>query len=109
MEIKDKTFRIFDEIWKIKFVEGLKYPNDDADSDTRYTFGITDSVKHIIKINTINEEGKPHTKEVLQHTLAHELVHAFLDSGQYIQSSQDEPMVEWLGRCVISIIKQKIL
>lgn len=105
MEIKDRNFKLFGENWKIKFVEDLKYKEDDEG----YTFGITNSPSHTIKIHLLDNEGKKQPKEVLRQTLAHELIHACLDSGQYIQSSQDEPMVEWLGKCILSIIDQKLL
>lgn len=36
-------------------------------------------------------------------TLIHELIHAILDEGQYHGSSADEPMVEWLARCLKSL------
>lgn len=37
-------------------------------------------------------------------TLLHELIHAILDEGQYSNASNDEPMVEWLARCLKSLM-----
>jgi len=37
-------------------------------------------------------------------TLLHELLHAILDEGQYFAQSEDEPMVEWLARCLKSLM-----
>lgn len=37
-------------------------------------------------------------------TLIHELIHAILDEGQYGNASNDEPMVEWLARCLKSLM-----
>ena len=37
-------------------------------------------------------------------TLLHELIHAILDEGQYHNSSENEPMVEWLARCLKSLM-----
>ena len=42
-------------------------------------------------------------------TLYHEIIHAILLTGQYINSSNDEPLVEWLARCILSLKNQKIL
>ena len=42
-------------------------------------------------------------------TLVHEIIHAVLDTGQYLEESQKEPLVEWLARCIISLLKQDIL
>lgn len=105
MEIKDRNFKLFGESWKIKFVEDLKYKEDEEG----YTFGITNSPSHTIKIHLLDNEGKKHSKEVLRQTLAHEIVHACLDCGLYTSASEDEPMVEWLGKCILSIIDQRIL
>ena len=42
-------------------------------------------------------------------TLVHEIIHAILDTGQYFEESQKEPLVEWIARCIISLLKQDIL
>jgi hypothetical protein len=35
----------------------------------------------------------------------HEIVHAILDEGQYGEISSNEPLVEWLAKCLIQLNK----
>ena len=42
-------------------------------------------------------------------TLCHELIHAILNTGNYYKSSNDEPMVEFLGRGIAELIRQNVL
>lgn len=42
-------------------------------------------------------------------TLVHEIIHTILDTGQYLEESQKESLVEWLARCIVSLLKQDIL
>ena len=44
------------------------------------------------------------SKDDMKLTLLHELIHAVLDEGQYGNVSADEPMVEWLARCIKSLL-----
>lgn len=41
--------------------------------------------------------------------LCHELVHAILNTGSYLKSSSDEPLVEFLGRGIAELIRQNVL
>lgn len=42
-------------------------------------------------------------------SLLHELFHAVLAEGQYLSSTSDEPLVEWLARCTKHLIDQKVI
>lgn len=72
-------------------------------------WGITDHDHKQIVISTKTILGKPRDKEDMERTLYHELIHAILVSGQYLQSNSDEALVEWLARCIYSLKQQKIL
>ena len=56
-----------------------------------------------------DKDGNIIPKEELQLTFLHELMHAILGTGQYNVYSQDEPHVEWLARCIYSLLQQKVL
>lgn len=60
----------------------------------------------IIRISTKNIKGEKLSKDSITTTLFHELVHAILDRGQYFSSSEDEPLVEWLALCILTLKKQ---
>ena len=49
------------------------------------------------------------SKEDIELTLYHEIVHSILGTGNYREYSNDEPLVEWIANCLISLKKQKIL
>lgn len=97
MEYKDRTIDIFGSKWKLKFVDKIDL-EDDSNPD-----GITDANKRLIAVSTNQSDN-----EVMV-TLLHELIHAILDTGQYLNSSQNEPMVEFVARSLYSLTKQRLI
>lgn len=81
-EPKDKIIDFYGSKWRLKFVDAIKV------EDTSSVYGITDSANRLISI----DKNQPDNE--LQITTLHELIHAILDTGQYLNSSKDEPMVE---------------
>ena len=99
MQYKNRTIKIFNSTYKLSFVNNIE--SEDPD---RTTMGVTDGNLKTIKIRLLNREGKPVPKKELEITLLHELFHAILDEGQYLNNSMDEPLVEWLARCTKHLI-----
>lgn len=97
MEYRDKIIDIFGSKWQIKFVDKIEV-EDDSDID-----GLTDSTNRIISVST-NQ-----SKNEVNITLFHELIHAMLNTGQYLNTSKDEPMVEFLARSFNSLIEQGVI
>ena len=97
MEYKDRTIDIFGSKWKLKFVDKIDL-EDDSNPD-----GITDANKRLIAISTNQSDNE------VMITLLHELIHAILDTGQYLNSSQNEPMVEFVARSLYSLTKQRLI
>ena len=97
MEYKDRTIDIFGSKWKLKFVDKIDL-EDDSNPD-----GITDANKRLIAISTNQSDNETII------TLLHELIHAILDTGQYLSSSQNEPMVEFVARSLYSLTKQRLI
>lgn len=105
MKIEDfnnKQFDVFGTIFTIKLVDTL----DEEDSNLYY--GLTKGNIKEIRISKEVMKAKQPDSEVYV-TLVHEIIHAVLDTGQWIEESQKEPLVEWLARCIISLLKQDIL
>ena len=100
---KNRTVNIFGSKYSIKFVDEV------IDSNDNWVYGITDVYNKVIRISTKLPCGKPIQKEELETTLIHELLHSILNSGQYNGYSDDEPLVEWIARCLVSLRKQKVL
>ena len=97
MEYKDRTIDVFGSKWKLKFVDKIDL-EDDSNPD-----GITDANKRLIAISTNQSDNE------VMITLLHELIHAILDTGQYLSSSQNEPMVEFVARSLYSLTKQGLI
>lgn len=107
MEYKNRTFKLFGETWKIVYKKGISLPGD-TETVGMHHFGITSGAEHTIYVNLLNSRGKPATKETIESTLRHELVHAIFGSGQYLSCSDDEPLVEWTGKCIGELIRQNV-
>ena len=58
-----------------------------------------------IEVSTKSENGLNLTPRTINITLLHELVHAIFASGMY-QETQDEPLVEWVAKCIYSLYEQ---
>lgn len=104
MEIKNRIIKIFDTKYKLMFVDSIKSDNED-----NFIVGETRSSIYEIKVCTKGKDGKPLSKDLIKQILIHELIHAILNEGQYLAYSDDEPLVEWLSRCINSLINQKVI
>ena len=103
MELKNKSFNIFGTKYRIKFVDNV------LDKESNWIYGKTDATSKEILISTKLSNGKNVQENEILITLYHEIIHAILLIGQYVNSSSDEPLVEWLARCILSLKNQKIL
>ena len=103
MELKNKSFNIFGSKYRIKFVDNV------LDEESNWIYGKTDATSKEILISTKLSNGKDVQENEILITLYHEIIHAILLTGQYMKSSEDEPLVEWLARCILSLKNQKIL
>lgn len=98
----NKQFDIFGTIFTIKLVDTL----DKEDNLLHY--GLTEGHTKEIRISKEVMKAKQPDSEIYI-TLVHKIIHAVLDTGQYFEESQKEPLVKWLARCIISLLKQDIL
>ena len=101
-DFNNKQFDIFGTIFTIKLVDTL----DEEDKLLHY--GLTEGNTKEIRISKEVMKAKQPDSEIYV-TLIHEIIHAVLDTGQYIEESQKDSLVEWLSRCIISLLKQDIL
>lgn len=101
-DFNNKQFDIFGTTFTIKLVDTL----DDEDNMLHY--GLTEGNTKEIRISKEVMKAKQPDSEIYL-TLVHEVVHCILDTGQWLEESQKEALVEWLTRCIISLLKQGIL
>ncbi len=104
---KSKKFNIFGDIWTIVFC-GIVFASTRDNEEEHWIWGQTVDVKRKIRISTLDAENNPLSDDDILDTIAHECVHAILDSGQYCNASSDEPMVEFLAKGILSLIKSKV-
>ena len=103
MELKNKSFNIFGTKYRIKFVDNV------LDEESNWIYGKINATSKEILISTKLSNGKDVQENEILITLYHEIIHAILLTGQYMKPSEDEPLVEWLARCILSLKNQKIL
>lgn len=103
MDMKNKTINIFGSKYKIKYIDKV------YDEEGNWIYGKVDTSNKEILISTLLHDDKPVQREEAEISLYHEIYHAILITGQYMQCSNDEPLVEWLARCTYSLIKQNVL
>lgn len=102
--MEDKNIDIFGTKYNIKYVDKIPMPNEHT-----WRFGEENSANHTIEICTKFYNGSSVSDEELDKNLIHECIHAILDEGQFFEESSNEPLVEWLARCIYSLKKQKVI
>lgn len=106
-KLHNKKFKIFGSTWTIKIVDAIE---EEVDEDGKHYYaGMTYNATKVIEEVARNVYGTKIDKDEMFKTLCHELVHAILDTGSYLKSSCDEPMVEFLGRGIAELIRQNVL
>lgn len=103
----NKKFNIFGDVWTIYFKEQV-YNDDTPDGKPQWVYGIAISnAGKNIYISLKDMNGTPLSEKEILNTIVHECVHAILISGQYLSATQDEPMVEFLAKGILSLLKSK--
>ena len=102
MELKNKKIELFGTIWRIKYVENI------SDNNENQIFGCTNPSTKEIYIAK-NMDGIAISQNEIELTLLHELTHAILMTGQYMEESNNEALVEWVARCVYQLLKKNII
>ena len=100
-KLHNKKIDIFGTKYTIKIVDRIE------DENGQYR-GISYHGKLIIELARYADNVRISDNEIIE-TLLHEINHAILTTGQYLNSSSNEPLVEWVARCYYSILfNQKI-
>ena len=105
--MEDIKFKIFESPWTIKFQDKVYTEGDDGREV--WAFGIAKPAERKMFISTKTEEGTSIPASEIKLTVLHEVIHALLVTGQYLQYNADEPLVEWLARCVFSMMSNKTI
>lgn len=98
-----KSFRLFGTTWTISFVK-----KTESSKDKHWIFGNSSIADRLIQVSVNNKDGKLLDEETICTSALHEIVHSILTSGQYLDSTQDEPQVEWIARSIQSLYEQNV-
>lgn len=102
--MKEEKFNLFGSNWTIKYGDKIEIEGENG-----FQFGLTDYVARVISVATKDNQGEPLPEEEVEMCKLHELVHAILGTGMYGDISGNEPLVEWLARCIYSLVKQGVI
>lgn len=72
-------------------------------------FGRTNAIDKHIYIATKNDNNKKLSNVEIKTTLYHELIHAILSEGAYGKESDNEPLVEWIAKCLVQLNTNNII
>ena len=104
-KLHNKKIDIFGTKYTIKIVDTL---DTETDTEVKRYAGVTYHDNLTIEIARNIGDFKV-SNEDMTRTLLHEINHAIFATGQYLQTNNDEPLIEWLARCMYSLIfKQKL-
>lgn len=93
--MKDFTIPFFNDEIEVHFVDNAKIGNQKV-------LGYCVPGANIIYVSLKNFDGRWLSQNQIKTTIAHELVHVFLNSGEYYNYSHNEPMVEWMAKCIVN-------
>ena len=99
---KDFEFELFGTKWKVTFIGKVE------ETEEFYQSGNCCTINGTIWVATQDGEGNPLAESAVRINLLHELSHAIFNTGCYNDSSNNEPMIEWIARCLNSLIVQNI-
>lgn len=103
---KLKSINIFGVKYDVIFCEVIK---DQDCEEGHFIEGWCKSAERKIIVATKDKNGKNLDDNKIRIVFLHELTHAILAEGQYIRETDDEPLVEWLARCMNDLlVKQNV-
>lgn len=92
-EYKNFKFDLFGDIIDVCFLPKVCNKN-------KWIFGDSNFAEQRIRLSLYKPSGAPLSPQQINQTFIHECVHIMLESGQFLNESNDEPLVEWLGKCI---------
>lgn len=100
---KQKRIKIFNTTYTIKYIDKIE------NNENKFVFGRTNAIDKHIYIATKNDNNKKLSNVEIKTTLYHELIHAILSEGAYGKESDNEPLVEWIAKCLVQLNTNNII
>lgn len=95
--------KLLDCVYDIEYTKGALSTKEGI-----FTFGTSDSITRTIKVAIEDLDKNSLKSSIIQDTLYHEIAHAILTEGGYNKETENEALVEWIGRN-IKLLSTQIL
>lgn len=106
MKNKQINFTLFKEPWTITYRDVV---SQESANGGEFTDGICNAEEFKIELATKTSNGNNKPARYLEMVKLHELVHCILSTGCYIEENRNEPLVEWIAKCLLDLKEQKII
>jgi hypothetical protein len=102
--MKDRKIKVDGILYQVKYVETIP-----CDSEDHFLCGNHSGIDNTITIATKKPNGKDLPKQALEIAYLHEIMHAILTQGQYLEANANESLVEYLAKRIYELKKQNAL
>ena len=97
MELKNRKIKIGNSTWKVKILDKV---NKDEEN---YWLGSSNSLYKTIEVSTKYPDNTDLEYITKLETYYHEIIHSIFSEGQYLDEEKNEPLVEWVAKCLAQL------
>ena len=97
MELKSRRIKIGNSVWKVKWKDKVKGDNDE------YWLGASNLLYKVIEVSTKYPNDKDIEYTTKLETYYHEIIPSIFSEGQYLDEEKNEPLVEWVAKCLAQL------
>ena len=97
MELKNRKIKIGNSTWKVKILDKV---NKDEEN---YWLGSSNSLYKTIEVSTKYPDNTDLEYITKLETYYHEIIHSIFSEGQYFDEEKNEPLVEWVAKCLAQL------
>lgn len=102
--MKNRKIKIDGMPYQVKFVDVIP-----CDSEDHFFYGHHSGINNTITIATKRPDGKDFSEQIIEISYLHEVIHAILTQGQYLEANSNEALVEYLAKRIYELKKQNAL
>jgi hypothetical protein len=102
--MKDRKIKVDGIPYQVKYVDTIP-----CDSEDHFFYGYNSNINNTITVATKKPDGKELSEQIIEISYLHELFHAILTQGQYLEANANEALVEYLAKRIYELKKQNAL
>lgn len=84
--MKEKSYNLFGSTWKI---QKIQFVDEVVGENNKWLFGETESPSRVITVSIKKPDGSKLSKDEIELTVLHEIVHSIFQTGQYMNCDED--------------------